>query len=232
MSANAKTIALDRLHKVSRLDQAATITHDAETLTGDTANLYWTEDEKHLRLIELRGHASVTPGRRRRRQQPARHARRRHRSDVPSRRPDAAPRVHRRTDDDRVAHAHRRHRPAIGRRLEGRSRGGARRQHRDEPHAHRSRCASSSRRPSTTPRASSRRRRSSRRATRRKASSRRASTAASTSSKRYRARKARRTPCERGSRASSSSASTASSTRSTAPTFTRERELHGRRRAR
>lgn len=60
MSANAKTIALDRLHKVSRLDQAATITHDAETLTGDTANLYWTEDEKHLRLIELRGHASVT----------------------------------------------------------------------------------------------------------------------------------------------------------------------------
>jgi hypothetical protein len=60
MSANAKTIALDRLHKFSRLDQTATITHDAETLTGDTANLYWTEDEKHLRLIELRGHASVT----------------------------------------------------------------------------------------------------------------------------------------------------------------------------
>ena len=60
MSANSKTLVLDRLHKFSRLDQTATITHEAETLTGDTANLYWTEDEKHLRLIELRGHASVT----------------------------------------------------------------------------------------------------------------------------------------------------------------------------
>jgi lipopolysaccharide export system protein LptA len=60
MSANAKTVAVDRLHKQTRLDVAATLTHDAETLAGDTANLYWTEDEKHLRLIELRGHASVT----------------------------------------------------------------------------------------------------------------------------------------------------------------------------
>ncbi|HKW03285.1 MAG TPA: LptA/OstA family protein [Vicinamibacterales bacterium] len=60
MSANAKTVAVDRLHKQTRLDVAATLTHDAETLAGDTANLYWTDDEKHLRLIELRGHASVT----------------------------------------------------------------------------------------------------------------------------------------------------------------------------
>jgi lipopolysaccharide export system protein LptA len=60
MSANAKTVTLDRLHKFARLDQTATITHDAETLAGDTANLYWTDDEKQLRLIELRGHASVT----------------------------------------------------------------------------------------------------------------------------------------------------------------------------
>ncbi len=60
MTATSKSMTLDRLHKVSRLDQGATMTHDAETLTSDTATLYWTEDEKHLRLIELRGHASVT----------------------------------------------------------------------------------------------------------------------------------------------------------------------------
>ena len=60
MSANAKTVAVDRIHKQTRLDQSATLTHDAETLAGDIANLYWMDDEKHLRLIELRGHASVT----------------------------------------------------------------------------------------------------------------------------------------------------------------------------
>jgi lipopolysaccharide export system protein LptA len=62
MSATSKVMALDRLNKLSRLEQGATITHDAETLVGDTAVLHWTEDEKHLRLIELRGHASVTQG--------------------------------------------------------------------------------------------------------------------------------------------------------------------------
>ncbi len=60
MSASSKSMTLDRLHKFSRLEQGATMTHDAETLNGDTATLYYTEDEKHLRLIELRGHASVT----------------------------------------------------------------------------------------------------------------------------------------------------------------------------
>ncbi len=60
MSAVSKSMVLDRLHKLSRLDQGAIITHDEETLAGDTAILYWTDDEQQLRLIELRGHASVT----------------------------------------------------------------------------------------------------------------------------------------------------------------------------
>ncbi|MFI5177022.1 MAG: hypothetical protein ACHQO8_00570 [Vicinamibacterales bacterium] len=62
MSGSSKAMTLDRLNKFSRLDQGATITHETETLVGDTAVLYWTEDEKHLRLIELRGHANVTQG--------------------------------------------------------------------------------------------------------------------------------------------------------------------------
>jgi lipopolysaccharide export system protein LptA len=60
MSANSKTLMLDRVHKYSRLDGAATITHEAETLVGDTAALYWTDDEKSLKLLELRGHSAVT----------------------------------------------------------------------------------------------------------------------------------------------------------------------------
>ena len=62
MSGTSRSMMLDRMNEVSRLDQGATITHDAETLVGDAATLYWTDDEKHLRLIELRGHANVTQG--------------------------------------------------------------------------------------------------------------------------------------------------------------------------
>ncbi len=59
MTAVSKTMTMDRVHKVAKLEQGAVITHDTEKLTGDTATLDWTEDEKQLRLIELRGHASV-----------------------------------------------------------------------------------------------------------------------------------------------------------------------------
>jgi lipopolysaccharide export system protein LptA len=62
MSATARTLTFTRLDKRVFLDQNAQIVQDGDTLSGDTATLRFTDDEKQLRLLELRGRAAVTPG--------------------------------------------------------------------------------------------------------------------------------------------------------------------------
>ena len=62
MSATARTMTFTRLDKRLFLDQNAQIVQDGDTLSGDTATLRFTDDEKQLRLLELRGRATVTPG--------------------------------------------------------------------------------------------------------------------------------------------------------------------------
>jgi lipopolysaccharide export system protein LptA len=59
--ATAATMTLRRTQKSLQMDQQARITTETETLSGDTAHLFFTEDETALRFLELRGHASVVP---------------------------------------------------------------------------------------------------------------------------------------------------------------------------
>ena len=60
-AATATAMTLERVQKSLRLDGQARIVSDAETLAGDTANMFFTDDETALRFLELRGHASVVP---------------------------------------------------------------------------------------------------------------------------------------------------------------------------
>lgn len=60
--ATARAMTLDRANRIARLDEDARIVRPAETLAADTAVLDLTDDMKNVRAIELRGHASVTPG--------------------------------------------------------------------------------------------------------------------------------------------------------------------------
>jgi lipopolysaccharide export system protein LptA len=59
--ATAKTMTLLRSQKMLRLEQDARIRSDAETLSGDTASIYFTDDESAMKFLELRGRASVLP---------------------------------------------------------------------------------------------------------------------------------------------------------------------------
>ena len=59
--ATSTTMTLERVQKSLRLDGAARIVSETETLSGDIANMFFTEDESALRFLELRGHASVVP---------------------------------------------------------------------------------------------------------------------------------------------------------------------------
>jgi lipopolysaccharide export system protein LptA len=60
-SASSKTMLLMRGKKSLLLDQAATIVTETDTLAGDVATMYFTEDEQSIRYLELRSRASVTP---------------------------------------------------------------------------------------------------------------------------------------------------------------------------
>ena len=59
--ATARTMTLLRAQKMLRLEQDARIQSDAETLAGDTASIFFTEDERAMKFLELRGRASVLP---------------------------------------------------------------------------------------------------------------------------------------------------------------------------
>jgi len=59
--ATAKSMTLVRGQKSLRMDENARIVSETDVLAGDTATLYFTEDESALKYLELRGHASVTP---------------------------------------------------------------------------------------------------------------------------------------------------------------------------
>lgn len=59
--ATSKTMTLLRGKKSLLLNQNAVIVTDTETLAGDVATLYFTEDEQSIRFLELRGRGSVTP---------------------------------------------------------------------------------------------------------------------------------------------------------------------------
>jgi lipopolysaccharide export system protein LptA len=59
--ATSRMMLLQRGKKSLFLDQNATIVTETDTLFGDIATLYFTEDEQSIRYLELRGHGSVTP---------------------------------------------------------------------------------------------------------------------------------------------------------------------------
>jgi len=59
--ATARSMTLVRGQKSLRMDEDARITSETDVLSGDTATLYFTEDESALKYMELRGRASVVP---------------------------------------------------------------------------------------------------------------------------------------------------------------------------
>ena len=61
LRARSRSMTLARIEHFARLEQGAVIERTAETLSGDTATIYLTEDEKQIRLVDLTGHAKVTP---------------------------------------------------------------------------------------------------------------------------------------------------------------------------
>jgi len=61
VSASSKSMTLQRDKKSLRMDQGAKIVDESETLSGDTAMLYFTEDEENIKYLELRGKASAVP---------------------------------------------------------------------------------------------------------------------------------------------------------------------------
>jgi lipopolysaccharide export system protein LptA len=62
MDATGKSMSFARVEKVLKLVENATLVQNGDTLRGDTAALYLTDDESQLRRIELRGHSTVSPG--------------------------------------------------------------------------------------------------------------------------------------------------------------------------
>jgi lipopolysaccharide export system protein LptA len=61
ITATSQTLLFSRNDKRARFDRNVRIVRDAETLSGDTAVLFLTDDEQQLRRLELRGNAAVTP---------------------------------------------------------------------------------------------------------------------------------------------------------------------------
>lgn len=61
ITASAGHLTLARLEKLTRLDGDAVIDTDTESLKADAATLYFTDDERHLKLVDLVGRASVDP---------------------------------------------------------------------------------------------------------------------------------------------------------------------------
>jgi lipopolysaccharide export system protein LptA len=61
LDARANRLTAARLEKFTRLDEQASIVTETETLKGNTATLYFTDDEQHLKLVDLQGQASVEP---------------------------------------------------------------------------------------------------------------------------------------------------------------------------
>jgi lipopolysaccharide export system protein LptA len=59
--ASSKRMTMLRGKKSLLLDEKATIVSETDTLAGDVATLYFTDDEQSIRYLELRGNASVTP---------------------------------------------------------------------------------------------------------------------------------------------------------------------------
>jgi lipopolysaccharide export system protein LptA len=62
LDATSRRMTLARAEKYTRLEDGARIIRDGDTLAGQTAMLYTTDDQQELRLIELRQDASVAPG--------------------------------------------------------------------------------------------------------------------------------------------------------------------------
>jgi lipopolysaccharide export system protein LptA len=62
MDATGRSMTFARVEKLLKLVENATLVQDGDTLRGDTAALYLTDDESQLRRIELRGHSAVAPG--------------------------------------------------------------------------------------------------------------------------------------------------------------------------
>ena len=61
VEASAHTLVFNRATKAMQFDTEARITHGNEIMTGDRATLYLSENEQQFRVIELRGHAAVSP---------------------------------------------------------------------------------------------------------------------------------------------------------------------------
>jgi lipopolysaccharide export system protein LptA len=61
VAATAKSMTLARAEKFMRLEEHATIDRATEKMAADVATLYFTDDEKQIKLVDLHGGASVTP---------------------------------------------------------------------------------------------------------------------------------------------------------------------------
>jgi lipopolysaccharide export system protein LptA len=59
--ARSRSMTMARIEHFARLEQGAVIERTTETLSADTATIYLTEDEKQIRLVDLKGRARVVP---------------------------------------------------------------------------------------------------------------------------------------------------------------------------
>jgi lipopolysaccharide export system protein LptA len=59
--ARSRSMTMARIEHFARLEQGAVIERTTETLSADTATIYLTEDEKQVRLVDLKGQARVVP---------------------------------------------------------------------------------------------------------------------------------------------------------------------------
>jgi lipopolysaccharide export system protein LptA len=61
VDATSASMTMARAEQFLRMDGGARIVRSRETLVGDAATVYFTEATEDVRLLDLRGHASVTP---------------------------------------------------------------------------------------------------------------------------------------------------------------------------
>ena len=59
--ARSRSMTMARIEHFARLEQGAVIERTTETLSAETATIYLTEDEKQIRLVDLKGQARVVP---------------------------------------------------------------------------------------------------------------------------------------------------------------------------